>query len=91
MRARSRPRRLGLHPLLDPAPALGVGDVHELDADRAAVPAAGRSAVAGSAPRAGLRLRAQPVHRVEVGLQEAEPAVGIQSLLVETPGVAAGA
>ena len=80
-------RRLGLHALLDPAPALRIGDVHELDADGAAVVAAG--VVGGRRVRAleaGLGLGLDAVHGIEVRQQIAQPAVGVQGLLVQRGG-----
>ena len=59
---------------LDPEAALGVGDVHELDADAAAIDAAGFAGplvVAGDF-EVGMRLRGQQAERIELGLEIAE-------------------
>ncbi len=78
---------LGLHALLDPAPALRIGDVHELDADRAAVvPPAVLGGRGIGALEAGLRLGLDAVHRVQIRQQIAQAAVGVQSLLVQRGG-----
>ncbi len=81
------PRGLGLHALLDPAPALGIGDVHELDADRAAVvPPAVLGGRGVGVLEAGLRLGLDAVHGIQIRQQVAQPAVGVQSLLVQRGG-----
>ena len=79
--------RLGLHPLLDPAPALGVGDMHEFDADRAAVMAAGEFGGRGvRVLQAGMGLGLDTAHGVQIRQQVAQPAVVIQSPLVQRGG-----
>ncbi len=82
---------VGLQAVLEPLAALGMRDVHELDADRAAVEAAGVLGGLGiGALDQGAVLGTQAVQRVEVGVEIAELAVCVQGLLVETLGIQYG-
>ena len=68
-RAIDRFLTLRFHALLDPLAPLGIGNVHELDADAAAVDAArGISFVAGDV-QFGMAERREVAERIEVGLQ----------------------
>jgi hypothetical protein len=81
-------RRGGLHALLDPVPALGLLDVHELHPDRTAIEAAGdlgRGRLAVLQDR--LRLGGETVERIEVGFQIAQPAIGVERRQVQPLGV----
>ncbi len=63
----------GFHALLDPAPALGVGNVHELHADAAAInaPRFARPLVVDLTIKLkiGMRLRRQQPERIQFGLE----------------------
>ena len=76
-----RGRRL-LHPLLHPAPPPGIGDVHELDPDRAAVPGARAGGRLAGLDQVGVRARVERAQRVEVGLEVSPPAEGVENRLV---------
>ena len=57
------------HAFLDPAAAVGVGDVHELDADRAAIGIARLAGEFAVDLEVGLRLRTEEAEGVEVSLE----------------------
>ena len=75
-----------LHALLHPAPARRVGDVHELDADRAAVP----PARAGRRLSLGRELRVRPAarepERIEGGLEVAPSPERVDHLVLGRVG-----
>ena len=70
-------RRCRFHALFDPAAPLGIGDVHELDADCAAIDFARRVGVGARDGELGKLDRLQIAQRIEIRLKVAPAAEGV--------------